>query len=263
MPSFTGDDMTRALALVEAASVADGGSPFDPAVLRLLARLVPGDVVGYAERDIRTGRLLLEAEASGWRHPREVALATSTFCCQHPLSIRRHSREHRALMISDLASSAALHRLDYYQYALRPLGIEHQMRLWLAAPPGVARYFFVDRTGASGDFTERERSLLQLLRPTLSAIRGRFDADGGPSVEGLSDRESEILAWVARGKTNGEIAALLVVSPHTVRTHLEHAYAKLGVHCRTAAVRRAFGAPPGAPAGATGPARPAHPSAIQ
>lgn len=243
MASFTGVEMARALALVEAVSVADGGSPFEPSVLRLLARLVPGDVVGYAEREIRTGRLLVEAEASDWRHPHDVALATSAFCCQHPLSIQRHSREHRALRISDLASSSQLHRLDYYQHALRPLGFEHQIRLWLAAPPGLARYFFVDRTYASGDFTERERTLLQLLRPTLSAIRRRFDADGCPTVEGLSARESEILAWVARGKTNGEIAALLLVSPHTVRTHLENAYAKLGVHSRTAAVRRAFGTP--------------------
>jgi len=40
--------------------------------------------------------------------------------------------------------------------------------------------------------------------------------------------------------TNQEIAALLLVSPHTVRTHLEHAYKKLQVHTRTAAVARAF-----------------------
>jgi DNA-binding CsgD family transcriptional regulator len=39
-----------------------------------------------------------------------------------------------------------------------------------------------------------------------------------------SETEAEILAWVARGKTNQEIAALLVVSPPTVRKHLEHAY---------------------------------------
>jgi DNA-binding CsgD family transcriptional regulator len=56
----------------------------------------------------------------------------------------------------------------------------------------------------------------------------------------LTDREAEILGWVARGLTNQEIAALLLVSPHTVRTHLEHAFKKLGVHTRTAAVARAF-----------------------
>jgi DNA-binding CsgD family transcriptional regulator len=56
----------------------------------------------------------------------------------------------------------------------------------------------------------------------------------------LTEREAEILNWVARGKTNQEIASLLFVSPHTVRKHLENAYDKLEVHTRTAAVARAF-----------------------
>jgi DNA-binding CsgD family transcriptional regulator len=60
------------------------------------------------------------------------------------------------------------------------------------------------------------------------------------NADGLSDREAEILAWVARGKTNQELAALLLVSPHTVRKQVEHAHQKLRIHARTAAVARAF-----------------------
>ena len=41
---------------------------------------------------------------------------------------------------------------------------------------------------------------------------------------------------VARGRTNGEIAQLLGISPSTVRKHLENVYEKLGVHTRTGAV---------------------------
>jgi DNA-binding CsgD family transcriptional regulator len=52
---------------------------------------------------------------------------------------------------------------------------------------------------------------------------------------GLTPRERQILAWVARGKTNPEIAQILWVAPSTVRKHLENVYAKLGVHTRTAA----------------------------
>jgi DNA-binding CsgD family transcriptional regulator len=58
---------------------------------------------------------------------------------------------------------------------------------------------------------------------------------------GLTTRERQILDQVARGRTNIEIAELLWISPTTVRRHLEHAYAKLGVHTRTAAVTRFFG----------------------
>ena len=52
---------------------------------------------------------------------------------------------------------------------------------------------------------------------------------------GLSPRESEVLLWVMRGKTNEEIAAELKISPRTVKKHLERIYRKLGVGNRVAA----------------------------
>lgn len=58
------------------------------------------------------------------------------------------------------------------------------------------------------------------------------------AASGLTAREQEILAWVARGKTNAEIGEALWVSPGTVRKHLENAFAKLGVRTRTGAVAR-------------------------
>ena len=57
----------------------------------------------------------------------------------------------------------------------------------------------------------------------------------------MTPRESQILAWVARGKTNREVAELLWIAPTTVRKHLENVYAKLGVTTRTAAVARFLG----------------------
>jgi DNA-binding CsgD family transcriptional regulator len=57
----------------------------------------------------------------------------------------------------------------------------------------------------------------------------------------LTTREREVLAWVARGKTNAEVAELLWLAPSTVRKHLENVYAKLGVNTRTAAVARFLG----------------------
>jgi DNA-binding CsgD family transcriptional regulator len=57
----------------------------------------------------------------------------------------------------------------------------------------------------------------------------------------LTAREREVLAWVARGKTNAEIARRLWLAPSTVSKHLENVYAKLGVSTRTAAVARFLG----------------------
>jgi DNA-binding CsgD family transcriptional regulator len=54
----------------------------------------------------------------------------------------------------------------------------------------------------------------------------------------LSFREWQVVGLVEEGKPNAEIAAELWISPGTVRTHLEHIYAKLGVRSRTAALAR-------------------------
>ena len=54
----------------------------------------------------------------------------------------------------------------------------------------------------------------------------------------LTEREWEVLRLVAAGRTDKEIAGNLFVSRLTVRKHLEHIFAKLRVHSRTAAVAR-------------------------
>lgn len=241
MGGFRERDVRDALALIHVASSAEGAGPFAKPVVESLARLIPGEIVGYNERELLSHRLVAAAETPSVETPPDVVDAVSTFCGEYPLSILRRRSEPRALKISDFVSARELYRLDYYNHAMQPLGIEHQMRLWLPAPPGVARFFYVSRRRADGDFIERDRDLLELVRPFLVALRERVDLHVPVAAhDGLTDREVEILAWVARGKTNQEIAAVLVVSPHTVRKHLEHTYEKLRVHTRTAAVACAF-----------------------
>ena len=53
---------------------------------------------------------------------------------------------------------------------------------------------------------------------------------------GLSEREAEVLALVAAGLSNGEVAGELAVAPATVKKHLENVYGRLGVRSRGAAV---------------------------
>jgi DNA-binding NarL/FixJ family response regulator len=61
-----------------------------------------------------------------------------------------------------------------------------------------------------------------------------------PPRESLSARETEVLAQVARGRTNAEIGQALFISEATVKTHLLRAFGKLGVSGRTAAVTTAI-----------------------
>lgn len=56
---------------------------------------------------------------------------------------------------------------------------------------------------------------------------------------GLTTRESEVLCWIAKGKTNRDIGDILGLSPRTVNKHLEQIYVKLGVENRASAAVRA------------------------
>ncbi|MEV6021184.1 MULTISPECIES: response regulator transcription factor [unclassified Streptomyces] len=69
----------------------------------------------------------------------------------------------------------------------------------------------------------------------VSAVRAPASA-----TESLSAREREVLALVARGTPNREIARELFISEATVKTHLTHVYGKLGVKDRAAAVATAY-----------------------
>lgn len=57
---------------------------------------------------------------------------------------------------------------------------------------------------------------------------------------GLTPREAEVLFWVARGKTNDEIATVLGIGLTTVKKHLESTFSKLGVENRTTAAAMAL-----------------------
>ena len=62
---------------------------------------------------------------------------------------------------------------------------------------------------------------------------------GQPPIEPLSEREFEVLGLLGTELSGPEIASELVVSLHTIRTHTQNIYSKLGVHNRRAAIRRA------------------------
>ena len=77
-------------------------------------------------------------------------------------------------------------------------------------------------------------------------------AEPHPRLGDLTEREREMVAWVATGRSNAEIATELVVSPDTVRTHVSRAMVKLGARDRAQlvvfAIRSGLDLPPTADA---------------
>lgn len=108
------------------------------------------------------------------------------------------------------------------------------------------------RTGAVGCIT-KERSLEEIEdaimkahtgQPLISAERMRAVLDSmsqqprlaTATGEQLTEREVEILLLLADGKDNQAIADTLIISPNTVRTHLQNLFSKMGVHSKLEAV---------------------------
>jgi DNA-binding NarL/FixJ family response regulator len=66
-----------------------------------------------------------------------------------------------------------------------------------------------------------------------------------PAMCGLSSREAQVMAMIAAGNTNGQIAASLVLTEKTVKNHVNRLYAKLGAGSRADAIARwTAGQPP-------------------
>ncbi|MCO8276974.1 response regulator transcription factor [Actinoplanes sp. TRM 88003] len=106
------------------------------------------------------------------------------------------------------------------------------------------------KAGATG-YLLKDASRDELFRAVEAAHRGEsvlspavagrlMGSLRSPAQEPLSQRELEVLGLIARGNSNKEAAGRLFISEATVKTHLLHAYAKLGVRDRAAAVAVAF-----------------------
>jgi DNA-binding NarL/FixJ family response regulator len=77
-------------------------------------------------------------------------------------------------------------------------------------------------------------------RLVAAAGPARDSATSRPLPDGLTAREAEVLCLVAAGRTNAEIAAALVISPSTVKTHINNIFAKAGARDRAQAVSYAY-----------------------
>lgn len=114
--------------------------------------------------------------------------------------------------------------------------ISKQLRDWLQHKPDVGRQLVL--SGLSTALSVEVVSVMDgreyLLR--LTAVH-QVDEDTRLLRQhfAVTGREADVLLWIAKGKTNREIAQILDMSPRTVNKHLEQIFRKLGVENRTSA----------------------------
>ncbi len=280
--------------------------PFPSRLLESFRLLVGSELAGYCELDRIDRRELALVAVPEMDDDEAVATEANNFWRlrhEYPTCVYEdETGDFSSRKLSDFITTRELHHREIYADYFRPAGIEYEIGVGISAPLTHTKVFMFANGKRGGDFGERERTLLDLLRPTLTLRYRQIEAlrrahvattalgtsdeplvllnnagkaefatpralrllasngltlDEIPHVEpllahavrpgvlllseqrpfGLTTREREILALVAEGRTNGEVASALWISPATVRKHLENAYAKLGVTTRTAAVR--------------------------
>jgi len=215
---------------------------FPAHALSLVRRAVGGDKADYTEVDLTTGdfHVVVDPEPPELRR---LVEARKAHMREHPvLAHFRRTSDPAARLISDFLTRPAYHRLGLYGEFFRHLGVEDQMTV-LVSPVNASL-----RAGISVDrdrpaFEAADRRVLDALQPHLLAARNnalRFSAalgqaNDGTAAERLTGRQRDVLAHVARGLTDAQIALQLDISPNTVRKHVEHILRRLGTPTRTAA----------------------------
>lgn len=219
--------------------------------------LVPSDIYSVTEVDCRNGAVVV----GGAVRPEDNFRLAFAALPDAFSALARHSHEHPlgmtsfkegfepAARISDHLSATAFHDTGLYQEFYRKLRVEDQLVLKLSIEPGRGTGIALSR--ASRTFSDLHRQRLDRLAPhVVQAYRNakrvtmleRANAAPQESVLaaleqlGVGRREAEVLLAIAGGLSNKSAATSLGISPLTVKKHLEHIYAKLGVESRFGAI---------------------------
>lgn len=235
----------------------DDQEPYPIGLLDRLRRLIPSRVVAYGEADLAERRYVELVGDDPADDEDDEDLYWSVGPC--PIAdYRVRTGDLTTIRMSDVIGRTRWHEHPVYREYFRPGAIEYIVDLGLGTGKDWYRSVVLLRERDESDFSERDRAVMESLRPHLHAREARaslrralatapdfITRRRGETDPQVTAREREIVALVAEGKTNAEIASELWVTPGTVKKHLENVYLKLGVGSRAAAASllRAGGAP--------------------
>lgn len=252
-------------------------SSFPHHVIRVASQVIPSGVTSYAAISHQKQKLSYAGQAScrAWekldgfvRHMDEHPILNylhSGLLKPHRLGediekavqkrfpSLRQAQHTTAVRVSDALTDRQFRSLGVYNDFFRKNDVHYQMLISFL--PTRSGYAMISFNRDKKDFSEEERLILNLFAPHIEQAYQNAEAHkkaqqafarvAGPKQPltscGLTEREADVLYWVAQGKTNAEAAGILNIAPGTVKVHLERIYQKLGVENRTAAARLAAG----------------------
>src|SRR6266481_6173168 len=227
----------------------------------ILRELIPGEFHGVSivvrpkrARDRGRRDTALYPVPANWENLAEIFATQYT---KFPLrSIRESGNLFEPLALSDIASRQEFERLDLYQDYYRILGVSDDLSVNFGNP---GHRVCLAVLKASRGFSDQDRAILSAVRPHMerayryaraleslrtTARKGKGAAESLPDqggtprslcALGLSEREAEVLYWVAAGKSSPVISLILGIGHDTVRAHLKRIFTKLGVENRLSA----------------------------
>lgn len=216
---------------------------FPRVMFETIGALVDADVVAHSEHHVASGAFRSVESVDGDRDRRARAMA----------SYARHMHSHpfwqgdpeffgtRALRESDFFDERAFLALPITREVFLPAGASHLIAIVLEHEGYVVRLTGY-RVAGRAAFSDDDRDRLERFRPHASRAyrqaQERTVAALGPAdrlrlaFPDLSPRQIEVASWLALGKTNEEIAAILSIGVHTVKTHVKAVLNKIGSESR-------------------------------
>src|SRR5262249_36544709 len=139
-------DVRLALGIVEAAAATQNGSPFGVELLDALREAIPADSAEYCEWPFHEEPSLhLTSPFDLWADQPEAEEAMAVACRTYPLRDVDRASSFEPLRIADIVPTRAFRRTAFYTLVMRPVGVEHELKLWLPAPPRHSYYFSLVR----------------------------------------------------------------------------------------------------------------------
>ncbi len=219
---------------------------------RIFAKVVPAEFFLWLEGG-QARIASLDGDVHVWQAPvrmtRSIFESIVALADQHPFA--RHvmrTGDPGPMRLSDFWTRAQQLASQHHREIYRHMDVGRLLSMVTvrASRGGVLN---LTRSFRRPDFSERDRHLMRLLAPHfLQAVGAAEEATARRDAEsqslrrlGLTPRERDVASWLARGRTNPEIAAILAAKPRTVEKHVEKILLKLGVENRTAAARVILG----------------------